>query len=165
MNPNKIVLIGMPGSGKTTIGSLVSKKLNIKFVDMDEYIVQKENLTIKDMFAISEDYFRDAETNCARILGGENSIIIATGGGIVKRNENMEHLKKNSLVVFLNRPIENIISDIDISTRPLLKDSIEKIYKLYKERYHLYQKYSDIEIINDTTIDDAVSRITDAFQK
>lgn len=151
-----IVLIGMPGSGKTTVGILLSKKLNMKFVDMDECIESMENKSIADMFEISEEYFRDAESKCAKILSRESSLIIAAGGGIIKRKINMNYLKQNSIIVFLNRPPEKNAEDIDISSRPLLKEGKNKIFKLYEERLHLYKKYCDIEILNDKTLDDAL---------
>lgn len=157
-----IVIIGMSGSGKTTIGFLISKKLNMKFIDMDKYIEQKGGISIADMFAISEKYFRDAETECAKELSNEASAVIATGGGIITRKENMYYLKQSSVVVFLNRPLENIISDIDISSRPLLKDGIRNIYKLYSERIHLYKKYCNVEIMNDKTKEDAANSIAEA---
>lgn len=154
-----IVLIGMPGSGKTTIGIMLSKKLNIEFVDMDEYIVSMENKSISNMFKISEEYFRNAESICAEILGNKTSLIIATGGGIIKRKENIDYLKQNSVIVFINRPPQKIIQDIDIKTRPLLREGRDGIYTLYNERLHLYKKYCDIEIVNDKTLDVAVNEI------
>lgn len=154
-----IVIIGMPGSGKTTVGLLLSKKLNMKFVDMDEYIEFRERKSIIEMFEISEEYFRNAESKCAEILGKESSLIIATGGGIVKRRENIDFLKQNSVIVFLNRPPEKIIDDIDITTRPLLKEGKNKVFSLYNERLHLYKKYCTIEVLNNKTLDDAVNEI------
>ncbi|MGD9567645.1 MAG: shikimate kinase [Sedimentibacter sp.] len=160
-----IVIIGMPGSGKTTIGSLVAKKLGMKFIDMDIELVKKENKTVIEMFAISEGYFRDSETNYAKELSQSNSLVISTGGGIIKRKENIHYLKQNSIIIFLNRAPENIISDIDIKSRPLLKESIDNVYKLYNERIHLYKKYCDIEILNDKTIEEAVEKISSVVNK
>ncbi len=154
-----IVIIGMSGSGKTTLGMMLSKKLNMEFVDMDNYIETMENKSIIEMFEISEEYFRNAESECAKILSLESSLVIAAGGGIVKRKENMDNFKKNSLIVFLNRLPEKIIEDIDIKTRPLLREGRDKVFTLYNERLHLYKKYCDIEVLNDKTLDDAVNEI------
>lgn len=154
-----ILIIGMSGSGKTTAGMMLSKKLNMEFLDMDNYIVSVENKSIIEMFEISEEYFRNAESKCSKILSGETSLVIAAGGGIVKRKENMDCFEKNSIIVFLNRPPEKIIEDIDIKTRPLLKEGRDKVFTLYNERIHLYRKYCHIEVLNDTTLDDAVDEI------
>lgn len=158
MNKN-IVIIGMPGSGKTTIGFLLSKKINMNFIDMDDYIKNCEGKTIKEMFNISEDYFRNIETKCSIKLSNLSNVVISTGGGIVKRKENLDYFKENSIIIFLNRPIENIINDIDIKLRPLLQEGKDKIYDLYNERITLYKKYCHIEIINDTTISNTVDKI------
>lgn len=154
-----LVLIGMPGSGKTSIGRLLAQKLNMKFVDMDECIQDMENKGIPEMFEISEDYFRNAESRCAKILGSERSLVIAAGGGLVKRQENIDYLKGSSLFIFINRPPEKILEDINIATRPLLKEGKDRIYSLYDERLHLYKKYCTIEILNNKTLDDAVNSI------
>lgn len=159
-----IVLIGMPGSGKTTIGSLLSKKLNKKFIDMDELIEKTEEKSISDIFVIGEEHFRNIESNIARNLSNEkSSIVISTGGGIIKRKENIDFLKINSIIIFINRPLEKIIQDININNRPLLKRNTEDIYKLYNERILLYEKYSDLEILNDDTIECAVNKIINSI--
>lgn len=154
-----IVIIGMPGSGKTIIGSLVAEKLLMEFIDMDRNLEIREQMAVTEMFAINEEYFRNAETDYAMELCNIDSLVISTGGGIVKRKENIDYFKRNSIIVFLNRPVENIISDIDINSRPLLKESIDNVYKLYNERIELYKKYCDIEILNEGTIDKTVEKI------
>lgn len=160
-----IILIGMPGSGKSTIGLLLSKELNMQFIDMDEYIKKYENKSIKEMFEIGEECFRDAETKVSSILSKLNSTVIATGGGIVKRKENINYFKYNSIVVFINRPIEFIVKDIDINTRPLLKDDKEKIYTLYKNRFNLYKEACDIEVINQNLLTDVVNLIIERVRE
>jgi shikimate kinase len=154
-----IVLIGMPGSGKTTVGSLIAKKLLMEFIDMDKSLVKRKKMTVAEMFAISEEFFRDAETEYAMELCNKDSLVISTGGGIVKRKENIDYLKQNSIIIFINRSVENIISDIDINSRPLLKENIDNIYKLYNERIELYKKYCDIEILNEGIIDETAEKI------
>jgi len=160
MNKN-IVIIGMPGSGKSTIGYMLSKKINMDYIDMDEYIEMDEKKSIKEMFQISEDYFRDVETRCTKSLSKLNSHIIATGGGVVKRKENIHIFKENCIIVFINRPLDNIIQDIDTNIRPLLAEGKNKLYQLYNERINLYKEYCDIEIMNNKEIPYALEQITD----
>lgn len=144
-----IVLIGMPGCGKTTFGSELSKKLNFKFIDMDKYIEEKTGNTITELFENGEEYFRTIEKSCAIELSKLSGYVISTGGGIVKIKENMECLKSSGFVIFINRPLEYIVEDVDVKTRPLLSNGIDKIYNLYEERFELYKKYCDIEIKNE----------------
>ncbi len=154
-----IVLIGMPGSGKTTIGKLLAEELGMSFIDMDDYIQKTEQKSIKVLFAQGESFFRDAETRCAEELSKLNSYVIAAGGGIVVRKENLGYLKKSSIIVFINRKVENIISDIDCETRPLLAEGAERLYKLYNDRIKLYKSYCHIEIPNNESAAAAVSEI------
>ena len=156
---NKIVLIGMPGCGKTTIGKVLSTQLKLKFYDMDEYIQETSGKTIAELFEKGEDNFRDLETQACRDLIKKNNVIISTGGGVVKRKENVDILKEDSTIIFLDRPVENIIGDVDVSKRPLLKDGKEKVLVLYKERYELYKKAADKIIVNDGTVKDVIEKI------
>lgn len=156
-----IVLIGMPGSGKTTIGYELSKKLSMNFIDADNYIEENEKNSISNMFKISEEYFRQIEIKYIAELSKLYSTVIATGGGVIKNENNMLLLKNNSIIIYLNRKVDDIIKDIDISNRPLLKNGKDRLYELFKERHHLYQKYCDIEILNDGSIVDAVDKIID----
>lgn len=158
MNRN-IVLIGMPGCGKSTLSKIIAKKLDKRLIDMDDYIEANEKKSIKEMFAVSEKFFRDVETKYSILVGELDSHIISTGGGIVKRKENIINLKKNSIIVFINRLVENIIKDIDVKTRPLLAGGAEAVYELYNERINLYKEYCDIEIINDGEIENVADLI------
>ncbi|MFD3156613.1 shikimate kinase [Haloimpatiens sp. FM7330] len=158
-----IVLIGMPGCGKTTTGKILSQKIKLKLYDLDECIEKSTGKTIKELFSKSEKVFRDAESKITEQISSTYPKIISTGGGIVKRENNIHALKKNGIIIFINRPIEDIISDINTNTRPLLKDGKEKLYKLYDERIELYKKYCDIEIINDETIEKTIKSIIEAL--
>lgn len=160
-----IVLIGMPGSGKSTIGLMLSRKLEMKFIDMDEHIEKREQKSIMELFAVSEECFREAETRCAKDLSKMDNRIISAGGGIIKRKENIDFLKKSSTIVFINRSVEDIVSDIDMSTRPLLKDGIKKVYDLYDERIDLYKLYCDIEVVNSGDISEVVKEIIEKAVK
>ena len=128
-----VVLIGMPGCGKSVIGEMLSKDIGYEFCDMDKYIEKMSGKTIKELFEVSEKHFRDLESKSCEELAKEERLVIASGGGVIKRGENIQELKRSSLVVFINRPINNILADIDISGRPLLKDGKERLYKLYNE--------------------------------
>ena len=88
-----ILLIGMPGCGKSSIGSTLAKEINLDYIDMDDYIEQKHNTTISEMFKNGEDYFRDIETEVAKELSKREYSLISAGGGVVVREENMEYLK------------------------------------------------------------------------
>ena len=159
-NINKnIVFIGLSGCGKTSIGKVVAEKLSLPFYDVDEYIEKKQGKLIKEIFLQGEDYFRKLESQAVEEICEKGISVISTGGGTVKDPHNMQILQKNSMIFFINRPVENIINDIDISTRPLLAGDKTKIYNLYNERYHLYKQYCDIEVINDMGFKEIVNKI------
>jgi len=148
-NLNKnIVLIGMPGCGKTTVGTELSKRLDIPFCDIDEYIVTNEGKSIPEIFEKGEEYFRQIETRAVAEVSDTYPQIISTGGGVVKKTVNIEILKKNGVIFFINRALEDIANDVDIKTRPLLKDGTERLYELFKEREALYKNYCHYEVDN-----------------
>ena len=143
-----IVLIGMPGCGKTTFGKKLAKKLGVSFYDADEVLEAREQRTIKSFFAESEDAFRTAETRTLRYLADLDGAVIATGGGAVKRAENMELAKRGGVVVFIDRRPENILGCIAGDARPLLAADKQRIFTLYEERIALYRKYADYTVEN-----------------
>lgn len=153
-----IILIGMPGSGKSVIGKQVSKRLEREFLDIDEVIEKDSGRKIAEIFeSQGEEIFRHLETDALRnAIGGGR--VIATGGGVVTRIENREIIK-NGLVVFLDRPLDRIIGDVEIENRPLLADGRERLYQLYDERYEKYCAWADIKISNEETIEEMVEKI------
>ena len=159
-----IVLIGMPASGKSTIGKLLAKKMNYEYYDADRYLERKENVKISTLFSEKgEEYFRNLETKYLKELSQKNGIIISTGGGAVKREKNMRILGKKGIIVFLNRKIEDIAKE-NHEARPLLQN-IDNIYKLYDERIELYNRYSDIIVENDGTLKEVTDRIAEKIEK
>lgn len=154
-----IVLIGIMGCGKTTVSKLLSEKLNMPVIDMDEYLMDKHCCTINDMFAISEDYFRDQESEACRDLSKLDGYIISTGGGVVKRKKNSEILRQTGTVIYLDRPVANIVEDVTTADRPLLKDGPQKLYQLFDERHQLYLDACDYHVHNDGTLADVVNKI------
>lgn len=141
-----IVLIGMPGAGKTTIGKKLSVLLGRTVVDADDEVVRVTGRTIADLFREGENVFRDAESQVVGHLSAKENIIISCGGGVVKRPENMEALKKTGKVFFLDRTLKDIAACVDKTTRPLLNAKEDRLTVLYKERLPLYVRYSDYTI-------------------
>lgn len=160
-----IVLIGMPGAGKTTLGKELSERLGFMNVDIDTYIEEKTGTTITQLFLTGESNFREIETNIIREVSRNRGTVITTGGGTIKNYINIENLRENGIIVFIDRPLENILEDIEMQTRPLLKDGKHKLYDLYNERYDLYSKYCDFKVKNDKSIEDAVNRILEGYRQ
>ena len=165
MVKKNIALIGMPGCGKTTIGKLLAKRLKKDFIDMDDYIEKTYEESITEMFNIGEEYFRDFESAACKELSKEKDALISCGGGVIKRKDNIDTLKRSSLIVFIDRPVKHIIADIETEKRPLLKDGEEVLYNLYKERYELYNKYCDIKVENVKDIEELVKEIANQINE
>lgn len=151
-----IVLTGMSLAGKTTLGTLLSQKLGRKLEDTDQMIIRREQRAITDIFATDgEPYFRDLETSMCRELSAEKGMVIATGGGAILRPENVDALKKNGFIVFLDRPFDQILPASD---RPLA-DTKEKVASLLKKRYPIYRSTCDGSICNDMSPEDGAEKI------
>ncbi len=145
-----IALIGFMGTGKTTISSALSMIMGLKEVDVDQYIVKKEGKTIKDIFEkYGEEYFRNLETEALKELQNEKGIIISCGGGAVLREENVEILKKGSVIVQLTATPETIYERVKNHThRPILNNdmSVRHISELMEQREPKYRQAADITV-------------------
>lgn len=143
-----IVLIGMPSSGKTTVGRILAEKCGKQLADTDEYIVRKIGMPISDFFAKhGEAEFRKIEKETVAELSATGGRIIATGGGAVLDPENVRALKQNGVLVFLDRRPENLIATDD---RPLASRR-SALEKLYTERYDIYCAAAELHIDANTT--------------
>lgn len=143
-----IVLIGMPSSGKTTVGRILAEKCGKQLADTDEYIVRKIGMPISDFFAKhGEAEFRKIEKETVAELSATGGRIIATGGGAVLDAENVRALKQNGVLVFLDRRPENLIATDD---RPLASHR-SALEKLYAERYDIYCAAAELHIDANTT--------------
>ena len=155
-----IILIGMPGCGKSTLGRRLAGALHRSFVDADTYLEEKEGKSIPELFAVSEDCFRDAEERTIEALAKRESLVIATGGGVVKRAVNIERLKKTGIIYFIDRRPEDIAGDVEVSTRPLLAEDSAKVYTLYHERITLYRKAADEIVVNEGSLESVLEKLT-----
>ncbi len=161
-----IILIGMPGSGKTTIGERLAGELSANFFDCDMEIAKHEGITIPQIFErYGEEYFRNLESELLKNSLPQNGCVISTGGGIVERPENVSLLRANGTVVFVNRPIENILTDIDTTNRPLLKGSQDRLAALFDRRFEIYKNACHIEVENTKDLNNAVMQIINEVKK
>ena len=155
-----LVLIGMPSCGKTTIGKAIAEQLGKEFIDSDDEIVKKQGMPIPEIFGkFGEKYFRNIETEVIAELSLKQSSVIATGGGAVLNKRNVDLLKENGLVIFLDRPLEKLITTDD---RPLSSNR-ELLTKRYNERYDIYCSLADIIVNSDCDLEENIGRVKEVF--
>ena len=150
-----IVLVGMPGCGKSTCAALLSEKTGRDCVDTDALVIEASGEKIPDIFAkYGEAEFRNRETEAVRSAGKGANKIIATGGGAILREENRIALRENSTVIFLKAPVDNLATD----GRPLSKDA-ETLQKMLGQRLPLYIETADFTVEVDPDPEETVRRI------
>ena len=155
-----IVLIGMPSSGKTTVGKIICEKLRRTFTDTDALIVEQSGMAIPDIFdKHGERVFRDMETAAIRSVAPISGTVIATGGGAPLRAENVHALRQNGIIYFIDRPLSSLMPTED---RPLAS-SAEAIAKRYEERYDIYRAACDVHIDADCTAEEVSEKILSHF--
>lgn len=166
---DNIALIGFMGSGKTTIGKILAKYLDMKFIDTDKMISAQEKKSIPEIFAEKgEQYFRQLEREIVLHESMNNNVVISTGGGVIIDNENIKNLKETSFVVYLDCTIECIYNRVKNSkSRPLLNvdDMFEKIKELHDKRQLLYEISCDfkVKIDVDSNMYDTAEKIKKAY--
>jgi len=157
-----IVLVGMPGCGKTTLGRVLAERLGLQFIDGDEEIVRREGMPVPQIFAErGEQAFRDCEAAAVREslapLGGH---VIATGGGAILREENVFRLKQNGILIFMDRPLDQIAATGD---RPLSSNR-EMLEQRYRERYPKYCACADIILPIGSDVKENVEKLLNALK-
>lgn len=154
-----IVLIGMPGSGKSTVGQALAAALGREFLDTDAEIVKQTGQDIPSLMAAAgEAGFRQTESDVIAAVSARQGLVIATGGGAVLRPENAAALKKNGRLYWLDRPPEQLPVTAD---RPL-SNSPDKLQSLYRTRYPIYRAAADCRVDNSGRPETAVKRIQEA---
>lgn len=163
-----IVLIGFMGTGKTSVGLRLAQKLGMQFIDTDSMIEDESGMKISEIFAKNgEEYFRDLETNLVRRICKLCNFVIATGGGIVKRAENVDNLRSSGLLIWLDASPEVILCRTSgFNHRPLLQvpDPLGQICKMLKEREEFYSQADHRVDTSNLTVDEVVDKIIDIFK-
>ena len=155
-----IVLIGMPGCGKSTIGTLLAEKLGRTLADADEKIISLAGKSIQDIFAQDgEPTFRDWETKALAELGKQSGLVIATGGGCVTQKRNYPLLHQNGYLIWLERDYSVLPTD----GRPL--SQANDLGKMYAARKPLYEAFADIRVENTGTPEETAQKILDALEE
>ena len=155
-----IVLIGMPSSGKTTVGKILSEKLGMPFFDSDEIIVKEANREISEIFeSEGEKAFRKLESEAIFALSGKTGVIISTGGGAILDPENVKNLSKNGKIYFIDRPLGKLVPTSDRPTA----SNFEAIKKRFEERYDIYRSSADEIIEADCEAAEVAEKIKEDF--
>ncbi|MCF6365342.1 MAG: shikimate kinase [Bacteroidales bacterium] len=147
----RIILTGMPGSGKSTIASRIARLKGLQFIDSDYYIEQKYNLTIEEIFRkFNENRFREFEYSALKEIIKNDNFILATGGGMPCYFDSINLMKNSGITIYLRASVQTLMHRIkaDNITRPLLKDKTDKeIFKYLndtlkiRELYYLQAEY------------------------
>lgn len=147
-----VFLIGMPGSGKSSLGRKVAANLKLPYVDMDRRIAEILDCgTTAEVFErFGEQGFRNAETNLLIQLTREDPSLVSTGGGTVLREENRTIMQSHGLILLVDRPLEQILKDIKLDDRRpgLMGKGLEDVERLYRERIDIYRESADIVLDN-----------------
>jgi len=157
-----IVLIGMPSSGKSTVGGILADKLGRELIDTDAFIVERAKMPIPEIFSTyGEKRFREIESEVINEVSARTGAIIATGGGAPLKRENVDALSQNGRIYFIDRPLEKLIPTDD---RPL-SSTKEAVEKRYAERYDIYVSSSDVKIDASSEAEAVADKILEDFLK
>lgn len=156
-----VVLIGMPSAGKTTVGKRIAKCTGRPFYDTDEELAKELGQPVAEYLSVNgEEAFREKESEVIRRLSGETGCVIATGGGAVLRERNVTELKKNGVILFLDRDRTKLMPTAD---RPLSSDP-EKLRKLFETRYPIYRKVADRILEANGTVEQVAQAICEGLE-
>ena len=146
-----IFVIGMPGSGKSTLGRRAARETGLSFLDLDAWIEEQAGMSIPEIFEKYEETgFRHIETGALVYATRLRPGVVSLGGGAAMNPVNRKIMRGFGSVILLDRPVEKILSDLRTENRPLLQENPdEKIRELYEERMPVYRRLADVTIRND----------------
>ena len=160
-----IVLIGMMGCGKSTIGTMLAQHLSRKLVDTDALIVEREGRSINEIFAVDgEGYFRTLELAVSRELSEAENLIIACGGGLPLQQECIAALKKSGIVFWLCRDPGETYDSMDISGRPLAQNGQQDFLNRFALREPIYRASADHIICDFTSPEITTNKILEVLK-
>ena len=148
---NNLYLIGMPGAGKTLVGRIAAKKARTDFFDVDAGIAAKCGMSIPEIFErFGEAYFRKIESVVLSELSERSGAVISCGGGAALFPENVAVMKRTGMIVLIDRDLKLIAKTADFGSRPLLRNGVPELEKLYGERGAVYHTVCDRVIENNS---------------
>ena len=162
MPDRHIFLIGMQGCGKSSLGKRVARETGLSFMDTDAMVAASAGCTVNEFFEkYGEETFRRAETGALSLLTRERPMIISTGGGTIMNPVNRHIMRAWGAIVLIDRPLEEILSDIKLDRRPTLRDGgLAEGERVYNERIGIYRDLADITVRNDQGYHMAVYTLT-----
>ena len=162
MPDRHIFLIGMQGCGKSSLGKRVARETGLSFRDTDAMVAASAGCTVNEFFEkYGEETFRRAETGALSLLTRERPMIISTGGGTIMNPVNRHIMRAWGAIVLIDRPLEEILSDIKLDRRPTLRDGgLAEVERVYNERIGIYRDLADITVRNDQGYHMAVYTLT-----
>ncbi len=164
-----IVLTGFMGTGKTAVGKKLAEETGMQYIDTDEMIEKDVGMTIPNIFKLrGEKYFREVETQAVKCVAMLDNFVIATGGGVVLKEENMKELEKNGIIVCLTASADTILQRTGKkANRPLLKgeNPADKIEQLLKEREPFYKRCHKMVDTSGKEIKDIIGEIIPFFKE
>ena len=162
MPDRHIFLIGMQGCGKSSLGKRVARETGLSFRDTDAMVAASAGCTVNEFFEkYGEETFRRAETGALSLLTREPPMIISTGGGTIMNPVNRHIMRAWGAIVLIDRPLEEILSDIKLDRRPTLRDGgLAEVERVYNERIGVYRSLADITVRNDQGYHMAVYTLT-----
>ena len=162
MPDRHIFLIGMQGCGKSSLGKRVARETGLSFMDTDAMVAASAGCTVNEFYEkYGEETFRRAETGALSLLTRERPMIISTGGGTIMNPVNRHIMRAWGAIVLIDRPLEEILSDIKLDRRPTLRDGgLAEVERVYNERIGIYRNLADITVRNDQGYHMAVYTLT-----